>query len=323
MCFRAAVLWQSGEVNKTRMNSQITKTKRDFMRRMTKLTKSLIIRPCLFVPQTIALRFLRQKHYKPWKLERKIKLGKKVKWRVDGLLNPGGLGAFVHGSFLERGSLRGRSRVVLLLCNCVAFVLAPLLCDCSVSAPHECNTQAVIVFNLMRHSLAWRCIPHVRPVRPIALWHVSRGVQHPHTSPWRHKAERGRRWVGSWERTRERRRVKRSEEVGSPMVRSGVQSWSFVTCSAWHAIFTAGAARLKLFCLLHTLHVSLYLPLIGFNERFNNAALPDQIKLLPSTALNPGSLLSNASVSQDSPFCKIPAASLCCLTHSLPPVSLS
>lgn len=74
---------------------------------------------------------------------------------------------------------------------------------------------------------------------------------------------------------------------------------------------SSGAERLKLYCPLDTLHsVSLYLPLIGFNERFNNTALPDQIKLLLSTAFNPGSLLCNARMSQDTPFCKAPTASL-------------
>lgn len=74
---------------------------------------------------------------------------------------------------------------------------------------------------------------------------------------------------------------------------------------------SSGATRLKLYRPLLTLHsVSLYLPLIGFNERFNNTALPDQIKLLLSAALNPGSLPCNACKTQDSPFCKIPPTSL-------------
>lgn len=81
------------------------------------------------------------------------------------------------------------------------------------------------------------------------------------------------------------------------------------------------AATLELYWLLHTLH-SVSLSLIGFNERFNNTALPDQIKLLLSTALNPGSLLCNASMSQDPPFCKTPAA--CLLAHTFsPPLSPS
>lgn len=65
--------------------------------------------------------------------------------------------------------------------------------------------------------------------------------------------------------------------------------------------------------------VSNYPPLIGFNERFNSAALPNQIKLLLSTVLNPGSLLCQACF-QDPPFC-------CLLPHtfslSLPVLSLS
>lgn len=47
--------------------------------------------------------------------------------------------------------------------------------------------------------------------------------------------------------------------------------------------------------LLALFSVTLYLLLIGFNERFNKTALPDQIKLLLSATLNPGSLLCNAS----------------------------
>lgn len=61
-------------------------------------------------------------------------------------------------------------------------------------------------------------------------------------------------------------------------------------------------------------------PLIGFNERFNKTALPDQIKLLLSATLNPGSLLCNASATQCSAFCKVRPASLLAptLTHSPP-----
>jgi len=57
-------------------------------------------------------------------------------------------------------------------------------------------------------------------------------------------------------------------------------------------------SKSKLSYLLQSLlSISLCLSLIGFNERFNNIALPDQINLLLSTALNPGSLLLNAGVS--------------------------
>lgn len=94
------------------------------------------------------------------------------------------------------------------------------------------------------------------------------------------------------------------------MARSGVQSWSLSPVQLGMQS-SSGAERLKLYCPLDTLHfVSLYLPLIGFNERFNNTALPDQIKLLLSSALNPGSLLCNARMSQDTPFCKAPTTSL-------------
>lgn len=107
----------------------------------------------------------------------------------------------------------------------------------------------------------------------------------------------------------------RGEELGSPMARSGVQGWEFVML-AWHAIFLRSCRTKALSPPYATLHsVSNYLPLIGFNERFNNTALPDQIKLLLSTMLNPGSLLCNASMSRDPPFCKTPPASL------LPPSS--
>lgn len=58
--------------------------------------------------------------------------------------------------------------------------------------------------------------------------------------------------------------------------------------------------------LLSLFSVTLYLLLIGFNERFNKTALPDQIKLLLSAALNPGSLLCNASAAQCSPSCRAP-----------------
>lgn len=55
--------------------------------------------------------------------------------------------------------------------------------------------------------------------------------------------------------------------------------------------------------LLSLFSVTLYLLLIGFNERFNKTALPDQIKLLLSATLHPGSLLCNASAAQCSPSC--------------------
>lgn len=58
--------------------------------------------------------------------------------------------------------------------------------------------------------------------------------------------------------------------------------------------------------LLSLFSVTLYLLLIGFNERFNKTALPDQIKLLLSAALNPGSLLCNACTAQCSPSCRAP-----------------
>ena len=59
------------------------------------------------------------------------------------------------------------------------------------------------------------------------------------------------------------------------------------------------------------------LRLIGFNEQFNNTALPDQIKLLLSTTLTTGSLLCNANTSQDllKPSCPL-------ITHSLTPTNL-
>lgn len=56
--------------------------------------------------------------------------------------------------------------------------------------------------------------------------------------------------------------------------------------------------------LLSLSSVTLYLLLIGFNERFNKTALPDQIKLLLATMLNPGSLLCNATAAQCSPSCQ-------------------
>lgn len=101
------------------------------------------------------------------------------------------------------------------------------------------------------------------------------------------------------------------------MARSGVQGWS-LSPARLGTQSSSGAARPP---RSPSNPVSLCLPLIGFNERFNNTALPDQIKLLLSTELNPGSLLCNASMSQDPPFCRIPPASFAgsCLTHSLPP----
>lgn len=80
------------------------------------------------------------------------------------------------------------------------------------------------------------------------------------------------------------------------------------------------ATKLKHYHHLLTLHsVSLYLALIRFNERFNKTALPDQIKLLLSSELNPGSLLSYAGTNRYSPFCESPPASLLALAFIRPP----
>lgn len=60
----------------------------------------------------------------------------------------------------------------------------------------------------------------------------------------------------------------------SAMARSGVQSWS-LSPAGLSTESSSGAARLKRYHSLDPCHsVSLYLSLIGFNERFNNAALP-------------------------------------------------
>lgn len=108
----------------------------------------------------------------------------------------------------------------------------------------------------------------------IGLWHVGRVI--------------GERWGRTWGEEGVR-------DVGSPVARSEVQGCKFVTCLVWHAIFLG--VRKPPLCpnLLSLFSVTLYLLLIGFNERFNKTALPDQIKLLLSAMLNPGSLLCNAS----------------------------
>jgi len=85
-------------------------------------------------------------------------------------------------------------------------------------------------------------------------------------------------WMGSRERTKEKGRGKRREEVGSPLAGSGVQSWR-LSPAGIGMLFSSWAATLK---PNHPDYVSIHLPLIGFNEWFNNTALPNQIKLLPS-----------------------------------------
>lgn len=123
----------------------------------------------------------------------------------------------------------------------------------------------------------------------------------------RRRGRRWKLWAGS---TEGGGRPERSQEVGNPTARSGEQSLEFLSPAR---LGTQSSSRPKLYHPpdpppptpgLHS--VSLHLPLIGFNERFNNTALPVQIKLLLSAALNPGSLLLNASTSRDSPFCRTP-----------------
>lgn len=82
--------------------------------------------------------------------------------------------------------------------------------------------------------------------------------------------------------------------------------------------YSSEAAKLKPSCLPHTLQpVSLYLPLIGFNERFNNTALHDQIKLLPRLILGHCLvMLACPTTGLSTRFLQRP----CCLTHSLPPL---
>lgn len=117
-------------------------------------------------------------------------------------------------------------------------------------------------------------------------------------------------------RKKQGRGVKRREKGGRPTARSGVQRWSLSPCLAGMQS-CSGKARIKLYRPLQTpSSVSNYLPLIGFNERFNSTALPNQIKLLLSTALNPGSLLCQACS-----WTLISAAS--CLTHSLSPLPVA
>lgn len=95
---------------------------------------------------------------------------------------------------------------------------------------------------------------------------------------------------------KEQRGGERARDVGSPVARAEVQSWKCVTCLVWHAIFLGiSKPPPHPHYLLALFSVTLYLLLIGFNERFNKTALPDQIKLLLSATLNPGSLLCNAS----------------------------
>lgn len=63
--------------------------------------------------------------------------------------------AFVRGNKfffmkVKREVIERPERGGVMLCNCVAFVLALLGCDCAVSVAHENNTRAVVSFNLMR-----------------------------------------------------------------------------------------------------------------------------------------------------------------------------
>lgn len=162
---------------------------------------------------------------------------------------------------------------------------------------------------------------------------VSQDIQHPHTSLWRYKDTEVAGESCEWAAEKEQ-----GEETGEKGWGTGEVPWlgqefrDGVLSPAWLGTqSSSGLARIKLYRPLLTLNsVSLYLPLIGFNERFNNTALPDQIKLLLSIALNPGSLLCNASMSRDPPFCKILATSLLALaSHILsllsaqPPVCFS
>lgn len=96
-----------------------------------------------------------------------------------------------------------------------------------------------------------------------------------------------------------RRRAKRSEDPGGS--RGSVRSSEpELLCRTRSRPRAAAAALYRPLRSPHS--VSLGLPLIGFNERFNNIALPDQIRLLLSARLNPGSPLCDASVSPGSPL---------------------
>lgn len=85
---------------------------------------------------------------------------KKVKWRVGGgklwidyyIQEGQGICLWLNvvGKVKREVTERPQQGAVML-CNCVAFVLAQLRCDCSVSAPHESNTRAGVSFNLTRH----------------------------------------------------------------------------------------------------------------------------------------------------------------------------
>lgn len=79
----------------------------------------------------------------------------------------------------------------------------------------------------------------------IGLWHVGPVTRCPATSHWG-----GSVMAERWERTRG---GEGARDLGSPVARSEVQSWKFVTCLVWHAIFLRGSKApsllvLALFC---------------------------------------------------------------------------
>lgn len=119
------------------------------------------------------------------------------------------------------------------------------------------------------------------------------------------------------------RRVQRSERSGGVPLPGQEFKVGDLSPARLGTQVSSGAARLKHY---HPPYSPSILspstsPLIGFNERFNKTALPDQIKLLLSATLNPGSLLCNASATQYSAFCKVPPASLLAPTRPPPPQS--
>lgn len=107
-------------------------------------------------------------------------------------------------------------------------------------------------------------------------------------------------WKGSERVAEKEQGVKKQGAVPWWGQEVGVGEMDFVTCSL--GMLTGSGEGVELCCHLHNLHsASLHLHLIGFNEWFNKTALPDQIKLLLSTAFNPGSLLCNARETQKPP----------------------
>lgn len=203
-------------------NNELTdhQTKWDFERRMTKLSKSLVIRPCLFVPQTTALSFRDKNGTNHEKRRRRLSWGEwngELGGTVDGLLNPGGLGNLSVIPFLweSRERLaRGHRRVVL--CYVTVWHLS---WHCSgVTAASRHRMRATL---RPRHSLIWWDVNwldsvflHVRPIGLIASLFVSgvAGCPAPSHLAAAVQREMGRRWRPWAERLRENEEEWRSGE---------------------------------------------------------------------------------------------------------------